>query len=129
LLTTNRILTYAVVAVAISAAAGLAFSQFESASNSYSQEIAYSVQRLAPTYDYSCNEPVYGIHVTLKNNGTKTVSDFNVAISNPLCVESVPSTLPSELAPQSSINFYVSSTGPNGTVTVSGNNTLVEIRF
>jgi hypothetical protein len=114
--------------MAIAALLSVIYVQSYIAGNAYGASIKYTISRDQPGYDYSCDEPVYGIYVSLSNNGTKTVSYFSVAITNPLCAGSVP-PLPSDLTQFQALKFYVYSTAPNGTVTISGNNTLVEIKF
>ncbi len=125
---TGRALSLLVIIMAIVAVGSLVYAQVVVVGNAYDGSIKYTFSRLEPEYDYSCNQPVYGLYVSLWNNGSKTVSDFSVTISNPLCKGAVP-PLPDILTQSQELNFYVYSSQANGTVTVSGNNTLVQIRF
>lgn len=122
----GRVLTILVVILALGFAATLIFTNLE-AQNQYGA-LTYSVSKLSPEYDYSCDEPVYGLYVILSNNGSKAIADFSVSISNPLCKGAVP-PLTNVLLPSQHLGLYLYSTQENGTLTVSGNNTMVEISF
>ncbi|MCL5068023.1 MAG: hypothetical protein M1368_06690 [Thaumarchaeota archaeon] len=125
----GRILNGLVIVFALLAVGALVYSQYVTTSEAYGNSLVYNFSRETRSYDYTCDEPVYGIHVALLNNGTKTVSGFSVSVTNPLCNGAVPSTLPAQFPPAQRLAFYVYSAQQNGTVTVSGNNTLVQIRF
>ena len=128
-LRTGKILNGLVIVFAVLAVGTLLYSQYVTTSEAYGNSIVYNFGRESRSYDYTCNEPVYGIHVALLNNGTKTVSGFSVSVTNPLCNGAVPSNLPAQFPHAQTVAFYVYSTQQNGTVTISGNNTLVQIRF
>jgi len=123
----SAVLTIIVVVSAVIAVLGFALGQIQFDREQY-QDINYQFTRISLRYDYSCDENVYGLSVNLQNNGTKSVQDFQVSVTNELCVGSIP-PLPSSLDPGQALQFYVYTTEPNGTVTVSGNNTNVYIRF
>jgi hypothetical protein len=126
--TLSRVLTIVLIFVAISATGTAAYSYYTSTSNSYSPNLKIRYSKLAPQYDYSCLQPIQGIYVVLNNSGDKSIQDFSVSVSNPLCKGAVP-PLPSQLKENASLDFYVYSTETNGTITVSGNNTLLLVKF
>jgi hypothetical protein len=111
--------------IAISA---FAYNQLIVSRNSYNSEIQYSVSRSPVVYDYSCDEYDYQIHFVIMNSGVKNVLDFSASITNPLCVGGNPILLRT-LNASSTLSFYAQSTNPNGTLTISGNNTFVQIKF
>jgi len=123
----GTILTAIVVVLASVSALLIVLGQVQENQDEY-MSVEYSFSRIALRYDYSCDENVYGLAITLTNNGTKLIQDFNVTITNGLCVGSVP-PLPSLLSPGQSIQFYLYSSSPNGTVSVTGNNTDILIHF
>jgi|GEM_PF-1922906 hypothetical protein len=94
----------------------------------YGRNLSVSLSRLKSSYDYSCDQSVNALYVTVRNLGMKDVSDLSVTITNPLCFGSV-SPLPSNLPPLGNLGFYVYSTKPNGTLTIGGNNTYVSVTF
>ncbi len=102
--------------------------EYQMSVQDYGREIVVSFSRVALRYDYSCNEPVYGLYITVLNNGSKAVSNFNVSVSNALCVGALPA-LASVLMPFHSIKFYAYSSSANGTLIISGNNTFVAVSF
>ena len=124
----SNVLTIIVVVSAAIAVLGFVLGQIQFDQEQYQANIKFQFTRISLKYDYSCDENVYGLYVILQNTGNKIVQNFEVSVTNALCVGSVP-PLPSALDPGQSIKFYVYSTEPNGTVTVSGNNTDVYIRF
>ncbi len=124
----SNVLTIIVVVSAAIAVLGFVLGQIQFDQEQYQANIKFQFTRISLKYDYSCDENVYGLYVMLQNAGNKIVQNFEVSVTNALCVGSVP-PLPSALGPGQSIKFYVYSTEPNGTVTVSGNNTDVYIRF
>ena len=105
----------------------IALGQVQQSRDEY-RSIEYSFTRIALRYDYSCDESVYGLSVILSNNGEKLVQNLDVSVTNGLCVGSVP-PLPSFLNPGQSIQFYIYSSSPNGTISVTGNNTDLLIHF
>ena len=124
----SNVLTVIVVVSAAIAVLGFALGQIQYDNEQYQANIEYQFSRISLRYDYSCDENVYGLYVTLRNNGDKIVQNLQVSVTNELCVGSIP-PLPSTLNPGHPIKFYVYTTEPNGTITVSGNNTDVFIRF
>ncbi len=124
----GRLLTLSVVIMGIVLVGSLIYVNYVTVENAYDGALKYSISKQPPGYDYSCDEPVYELYVTLSNNGTKTVSDFLVSVSNPLCKAAVP-PLPTVFPPADQLKFYVFSSQENGTLTISGNNTLVQINF
>jgi len=108
---------------------GVAFITYQAVAQNYGKEIQVSFARFPNTYDFSCNTTDQELYVTVRNNGTKTVDNFMVSISNPLCVGALPLNLPSTLAPMNYTRFYVQSSSLNGTLTISGNGTLVSVEF
>lgn len=119
------ILLFAFLAVTVSV---ISFNQFQVSKNSYNSEIEYSLSRSPVVYDYSCNENDYQIHFIITNVGEKNVANLAASVTNPLCLGGNP-ILAKTLNASSSFSFYVQSTNPNGTLTISGNNTSVEVRF
>jgi hypothetical protein len=124
----SNVLTIIVVVSAALAVLGFALGQIQFDNEQYQADINYQFTRISLRYDYSCDENVFGLYVTLQNNGDKIVQNLQVGVTNELCVGSIP-PLPGALNPGQSIKFYVYTTEPNGTITVSGNNTDVYIRF
>ena len=124
----SNVLTIIVVVSAALTVLGFALGQIQFDNEQYQANIQYQFTRISLRYDYSCDENVFGLYVALQNTGDKIVQNLQVSVTNELCVGSIP-PLPSTLDSGQSIKFYVYSTEPNGTVTVSGNNTYVYIRF
>jgi hypothetical protein len=124
----ERFLTILVVAAAVAALTLVYFEQMEGIQQSYNSEIGFSVSKEQGSFDYSCDQPFYGLYLKVSNEGSKVVSDFSISITNPLCKGAVP-PLPSELLPSHSIAIYLYSTEQNGTVTISGNNTMIFLKF
>ncbi|MHB8568037.1 MAG: hypothetical protein ACYC7D_11750 [Nitrososphaerales archaeon] len=124
----SRSLTIIVAIFAAIALVATVYAAYVTSLNSYSTNISYTVNKLSPEYDYSCGQHIQGLYVILKNHGSKTVDDFSVSISSPLCKGAVP-PLPQVLNASFAMKFYVYSTQTNGTISVSGNNTLIEIKF
>ncbi len=96
--------------------------------DSYTSHITYSVTKLPAQYDYSCLQSIQGLYLVLTNNGDKTVSGFSVSVSNPLCKGALP-PLPTLFDPGTTLKFYIYSTAMNGSITITGNNTLLVIKF
>lgn len=94
----------------------------------YQNEIKYSMARIPLHYDYSCDEPVHGLYMVITNIGNKVVQNFSISITNGICEGSVPS-VPNSFSPLQKLEIYLYSTNPNGTVTISGNNTRLLIHF
>ena len=124
----SKILTITVFVLALITVSVVSYNQFQASRNSYNSEIKYSFSRFPLAYDYSCSENDYQIHFAITNTGDKNITNFSVSVTNPLCVGGNP-LLPSMLKALSTVSFYVQSTNPNGTLTLSGNNTLVQIKF
>lgn len=124
----SRVLTIALVLLTVGAIGAVAYSYYTSSLYSYTPNLKYRISKLSPQYDYSCSQPIQGIYVILDNSGQKSIQGFVVSVSNPLCKAAVP-PLPSLLDENASLKFYVYSTETNGTITVSGNNTLLLIKF
>lgn len=124
----SKILTIAVIVLAIAAVASLAYIQYAAMKNSYNAKIQVSFVKSPVAYDYSCNTNDYQIYFMIDNTGSKNVADLSVSISNPLCVGAIPS-LPKILNVSSTLSFYAQSSAENGTLIISGNNTFVEIKF
>ncbi len=125
----NRILTITLAIVAIVAISLTVYIFEENVINSYNSEISYEITKLPIAYDYSCGANDTGINVVLTNKGTKVVADFSVSVSNPVCAGAVPANLPSIFNQSSTLKFTVYSSDINGTITVTGNYTLVSISF
>ncbi|MGI0090185.1 MAG: hypothetical protein ACREBS_00605 [Nitrososphaerales archaeon] len=64
----------------------------------------------------------------MANTGNKSVNDVSVSITNPLCTGAVP-PISNTFAAQQKKVMYLYTTAQNGTITLSGNNTLLLIRF
>lgn len=128
MISTTKLLTVIVVVLALLSISAILYSQFYTMRESYNSEIKYSFSKSPIAYDYSCDQNDQQVYFVIKNVGTKTVSDLSFSISNPLCKGSLPS-LPTVLDSNSSISFYAESTGLNGTMTLSGNNTYIQIAF
>ncbi|MFI5420753.1 MAG: hypothetical protein ACHQ1H_07265 [Nitrososphaerales archaeon] len=124
----NQVLTIAVVAVGVLSAGFLILGQFLQNTANYGDEISYSFSRISLRYDYSCDENVYGIYLVLNNSGLRTVQGLSLSITNELCLGSIP-PIPSSFLPQQSLKLYLYSTSVNGTITISGNNTMIMIPF
>ena len=68
------------------------------------------------------------MHFVITNTGDENVVNLSASITDPLCVGGFP-MLPPTLKASSTISFYVQTTTSNGTLSISGNNTFVQIRF
>lgn len=123
-----NVLTILLIIVASAGVLAFVLGQIQFDNDAYQSNIEYMFSRLSPSYDYSCDENVYGLSVSLKNNGDKMVQDLQVSVTNELCVGAIP-PLPSSLNQNQSIQFYVYTTQENGTLSVTGNNTNLFIRF
>ena len=123
----GKFLTITVVVLASFSILVIVLGQIEQSREEY-QSLGYSFTRIALRYDYSCDESVYGLSVDLSNNGEKLVQNLSVSVTNGLCVGSVP-PLPGSLSPGQSIQFYIYTSAPNGTISVTGNNTDLLINF
>ena len=117
-----------VVLVVLASISIIVLMKEQSETSSEYQSISYSFARISLRYDYSCDENVYGLYIGLTNNGSKFVQNLTVSVTNGLCVGSVP-PLPSFLSQRQTIHFYVYTSSPNGTISVTGNNTDFSIRF
>ena len=126
--TLSKVLTITVIALAVVAVSAVAYSQLLAARDSYNSAISVSFHKSPATYDYSCGESDYQVYFTVRTTGPKTVADLSVAVTDPLCVGAVP-VLANILNASSEISFYVQSAAENGTLTISGNNTLVLVKF
>ncbi len=124
----GNVLTVIVIALACVAVLIVALGQFQYDREEYQSYIKYTFTRQYLQYDYSCDQSVYGLYIVLTNSGDKTVQNLQVSVTNGLCVGAIP-PLPSALNASQSIQFYVYTTVPNGTVTVTGNNTDLSIGF
>lgn len=124
----SKILTIAVFILAAITVSVVSYNQFQASRDSYNSEIKYSFSRFPFVYDYSCSENDYQIHFVVTNTGEKNITNFSVAVTNPLCVGGNP-LLPETLKALTTVSFYVQSTSPNGSLTISGNNTLVQVKF
>jgi hypothetical protein len=123
----GNFLTITLVVLASVSLLLIALGQIQQSREEY-RSIGYTFTRIALRYDYSCDESVYGLSVDLSNNGGKLIQNLNVSVTNGLCVGSVP-PLPGSLYPGQSIQFYIYSSAPNGTISVTGNNTDLLINF
>ena len=117
------VLVLAVITVLV-----VGYEQFQISKRSYNSEIKYSFSRSPAVYDYSCNEYDYQMRFTFSNMGEKNVEHLSVTVTNPLCVGGNP-ILSTSLNASSTLGFYLQTTNPNGTLTITGNNTLVRVRF
>ena len=124
----SNVLTLIVIASVALAVLGFALGQIQLSKEEYQSNIKYQFSRISLRYDYSCDESVYGLFLTLQNKGNKTVQNLQISVTNELCVGSIP-PLPTVLNPGQSIQFYVYTTVANGTVSISGNNTDLFIQF
>jgi hypothetical protein len=124
----SRILTLFVICLGIVTVGALVYTQFFSIRDSYNPEIVYSFTKSPVTYDYSCEVNEYQVQFVIKNTGPKNVDDLSVSITNPDCEGSLP-VFPSAFNSSSTLNFAAQTTAENGTLTVSGNNTFVQIMF
>ena len=117
------VLVLAVITVLV-----VGYEQFQISKRSYNSEIKYSFSRSPAVYDYSCNEYDYQMRFTFSNMGEKNVEHLSVTVTNPLCVGGNP-ILSTSLNASSMLGFYVQTTNPNGPLSITGNNTLVWVRF
>ena len=124
----SKILTIAVMVLAIITVLVVSYNLLEASKNSYNSQIESSFSRSPLVYDYSCGENDYQIHFTITNTGVKNVEHLSVTVTNPICVGGNP-VVPASLNASSTLNFYVQTTNQNGTLTISGNNTLVQVKF
>lgn len=124
----SRILTIAVMILAIVTVSAVSYNLLRASDNSYNLEIKYSFSRYPLVYDYSCGENDYQLYFAISNTGEMNVENLSATVTHPLCVGGNPILAPT-LNASSSVDFYVQTTNPNGTLTISGNNTLVRIRF
>lgn len=121
-------LTALLVVAALAALALVVSAQVEQTRAEYNSSIDYSLNKQEGNFDYSCDEPFYSIFLRVLNNGSKLVDGFAISISNGLCKGAVP-PLPSSLNSGQSIQIYLYTTKENGTITISGNNTLIYVNF
>jgi hypothetical protein len=121
-------LTILVIVLAAIAVSVLGYGQLLASRNSYNSEVRYSFVRSPVTYDFSCGENDYQIHFVIANTGQKTITNFSASITSPLCVGGIP-ILPETLNASSTISIYAQSTNANGILTISGNNTFVQVKF
>jgi hypothetical protein len=128
MLSFSRVLTIAVIVLAIIALSAFAYATYLTSIYSYNSAIQYSFTKSPSSYDYSCDVNDTQIFFTIKNSGTKNIVGLSLSITNPLCVGSLP-VEPSVFNASSSLNFFAQSTSVNGTLTLSGNNTYVPINF
>ena len=124
----GRILTIILVVLIASTAVVLGIGYYQQVQAAYQSNLKYSFSRIVLQFDYSCDTNVTGLYLSLTNAGTKVVQDLNIQITNPLCVGAVP-PLPSSLNASQTIKMYLYTTVPNGTITVTGNNTVLSIKF
>lgn len=124
----SKVLTIAVFLLALVTVSLISYNLFQASRSSYNYEIKYSFSRFPFVYDYSCDENDYQIHFVITNSGQKNITNFSTSVTNPLCVGGNP-MVPQTLRAFSTISFYIQSTSANGTLTVSGNNTFVQIMF
>lgn len=124
----SEILSIAVIILVAITVSVLSYNLVRASENSYNPEIKYSFSRSALIYDFSCSENDYQVHFTISNTGEKNVEQLSATVTNPLCVGGNP-ILPSSLNASSTLDFYVQTTTANGTLTISGNNTLVRVIF
>ena len=124
----SNILTLALIVLAISGTVVFVLGQNQFDSTEYASHIKYTFTRLSLRYDYSCDQNVYGLFLILKNAGSKNVENLSIAVSDELCVGSIP-PIQTELRSNQSVDLYIYSTAPNGTVSVTGNDTNLFIRF
>ena len=118
---TIAVIVFALVAISVE-------SQMIITRENYGQSLRYSLAKTELGFDYSCDEPVYSLLLSLTNAGSKSVDNFLVSVTNPLCVGAV-SQVPSVLASGQSLELEIYSVSLNGTVTVSGNHTMLLITF
>lgn len=124
----NRLLSVLSIVVLLSATLVFVTSYLEFSNTNYKSNIKYDLSKGSQSFDYSCNEKVYSLFLVLKNTGSKLVQDLSISVTHGICKGAVP-PIPSSLAPVQKISLYVYTYSPNGTITVSGNNTLVSIKF
>jgi hypothetical protein len=124
----ERLLTLALVAVIVASFGVVYLEEVESIRQNYNADIGLSISREQGSFDYSCDQPVYGLYLKVSNDGEKVLSEFSVSITNPLCAGAVP-PLTADLFPSQIVAIYVYSTERNGTVTISGNNTMIFLKF
>jgi hypothetical protein len=125
----SKILTLIVIILAIAAVSALVYSQFNTMKDSYNSKIKVTFVKSAAAFDYSCGTSDYQIYLVVDNTGAKNVVDLSVSITNPLCSGGIPGILPKSLNASSKMSFTAESSTENGTLTISGNNTLVQINF
>jgi hypothetical protein len=124
----SKVLSILVVVLAVLAVSVIAYTQILLVRNSYNSKIEVSFSKSPVAYDYSCSSNDYQISFVIKNTGSKSVVGLSVSITNPDCNGGVPS-LPPILNASSTISFDAQTTTENGTLSISGNNTFVQIRF
>ena len=124
----NIILSVIATVVVISAASVFLYSYLDSSGTNYANNLKYSITASPIGFDYSCNERVYSVYLTLANAGNESVQHLSLSVTNGICEGAVP-PIPSTLVPAQSLAIYLYSDVENGTVTVSGNNTFLTIKF
>ena len=95
---------------------------------SYQRYLSYSLTKTKLSYDYSCDQQVYSLNIVLTNDGDKLVNDLSASVTNALCVGAIPQ-MPDSLAPSQQLAVDIYTTGVNGTITVTGNNTVLLVQF
>ena len=114
--------------MAIIAISVFAYSEIQIMKDSYNSKIEVSFSKSPVVYDYSCRANDYEIYFVVSNVGPKKVVDLTFSITNPLCVGSIPA-LPKTLNASSTMSFYAQTTTENGILTISGNNTFMQVNF
>lgn len=105
-----------------------AVSYIEFSKSNYKDSIKYSLTENQIGFDYSCNERVYSLYLVLTNVGPKLIQNLSLSVTNGICEGAVP-PIPPSLPPSRNISLYLYTNTQSGSVTVSGNNTLLTIKF
>ena len=124
----GRILSILLILFVVAGVGLFVWNEVNQSQLSYQNHLDYSVTKTILSYDYSCDQQVYGLNMVLSNNGSKLVNDLSVSLTNELCVGAIP-PLPDSLAPHQQLTFDIYTTSVNGTITITGNNTVLLVRF
>ncbi len=124
----GKILTIMLIAFAIVGVGLFVWNESNQSQMSYQRYLNYSLTKTKLSYDYSCDQQVYSLDMVLTNDGNKLVSDLSVSVTNALCVGAIPQ-LPDSLVPSQQLAVDIYTTSVNGTITITGNNTVLLVQF
>ena len=124
----NRLLSAVAIVLVLGASVVFAVSYIEFSKSNYKDSIKYSLTENQIGFDYSCNERVYSLYLVLTNDGPKLIQNLSISVTNGICEGAVP-PIPTSLPPFRNVSLHLYTNTQRGSITVSGNNTLLTIKF